>query len=392
MGGAGGAGGGSTGVIREWTAGVPGVGTPPVYTFPDGWLEISCPTADRTSQVSASTLYRGYGANAARPRNVVGKWGLSVESTRKNKILNSDSWSAIGMGWNQPGGVMNAVQGKSDPAGGTVATQFDSSGGQTSYTVNGLTKGYASAWLKGAVGVSPYSYFAIGPAGTGWSYVTVNTTTWKRYDVANAEGYFRLETTADSDGDPLAIMGNTSTVAFGAQYESLVPDAFAHYPSSYIPNTAMARTREADKLFSNFYGEIFAAGGYLNMVLKFAPNYATGEEAGDHDIFFIDAANRIYFDSSKAQFVLKTNNTPLAAPVAGMVSWKREQELTITVKTSAAGREFSLSGADGGNFSKVADPGATDAPVPTNKPIYILSKDTGATECADLRYIGFFKP
>jgi hypothetical protein len=361
-----------------------------MYTFPDGWLEIKCPTGDRTSQVSANTIRFGYGPDIARPRNVNGKWGLSVESIRKNRIKNSNSWQ--GAAWLTPGGTpMTITTMQPDPSGGMTATKFSSVGQQQSSYVSLPGAGLATGWFKGEGATSPYGYFAVEPGGINWVYATIDdSTNWKRYEAGSSDGFFVLETRKDADGDPPAIMYSSSIHAFAAQHETFSDNKVPKYPSSYIPTADVERIREADSLYTNFFGEIFQYGPYLNMVIKFAPNYASTEALIDHDILYMEGPNRLYFDASTQKFVLKTNNQTLTGPAAGTATWKREQELTLTIKTSPQGREFSLSGADTGNFSKLGD--AMDTPSVTNTPIYILGNDKGAQECADLRYIGFFKP
>jgi hypothetical protein len=390
-GGSGGMGGGGPVAIREWTAVGPGAGNPPTYSFPDNWLQITCPTDQRTSQTSANSLQTGYGPNAARPRNVGLGWGLSVESARRNEIVTSDSWS--GMGWSMPGGAMMSSPSHPDPAGGMLAIRFDSAGNQTSSVASGVTTGYASSWLKGNGIMGPFAYFVVGDAVMNWSVATVDDgTKWKRYEVGEAAGYYRLETRGDADGDPPAIPAATSIFAYGAQYESLADGKTVHYPSSYIPTMGAVRTREADILFSNSATTLLP-NGYWNVEIHIAPNYATSEQTDtQHDVIFLDGNNHLYlyFELGMGRLVLKTGSYSLSGPPVGTMTWSREAELVIRVKTSPAGRELSLTGASSGNF-QVID--MLDKPTPANLPaLYILGNANGAQECADLRYLGFFPP
>ena len=391
MGGAGGGGGtggmGGSGpvAIKEWDASTAvKIGLPPVYDL-GGWMTIECPTDKRTSQDSVSTLITGYGANAARPRAVGKGPGLSVESKRTNKILHSDTWGAGVLpavdpdpGWAKSSMASAPVIG---PAALSAATLFDSAGSQQSYYAFGLPKGFASAWLKGGTGAMPFARFVADPdAATNWDNpVDITETGWRRYGIADASGYLRLETRGDGDMDPPPITQPSSITAFGAQLEPGVA-----YPSSYIPTQEAERTREADRLFVNAPA-LVAPGGYFHLKLTFSPNYATGEnKENEHDLFHIDSSNRIYLRFSDGKIVLRIQGKDLdSLPL----TWQREQEIAVEAIHSPSGRRLIVSGANPTDFSDTA----LEA-IQTNVPMYILGNTTGAQECADLRYIGFFPP
>ncbi|MDC3959947.1 phage head spike fiber domain-containing protein [Polyangium jinanense] len=389
-GGTGGAGGGPV-VIREWAATQPDLGasTPPTYSFPDGWLEIKCDTINRTSQFGPHSIRRPYGANAARPRNVGKGWGLSVESVRTNKLRNSDSWKGTGWDKNTTYG-MGEVSGQSDPANEMQAVLFDSppslSGKQSSYTTTGGT-GYSTAWLKGNGMFGPFSRLVVDPdPDKNWptsAVIDVNDgMAWRRYELSNVSGYFRLETRGDSDGDPFPILADKSVFAYGAQHELNVK-----YPSSYIPTLEAERTREADILRTSFAASLLP-GGSFHVILKIAPNYASTENVSDeHHLLYMSNRFGLWLDLKNSKVVLESDDNQLAGPTG--VTWSRDQELVVEAKVTSAGRFLSLKNASGGNF-EVSDVVAT--PWPTNLPIYILSRDTGAQECADLRSVAFYQP
>jgi hypothetical protein len=212
---------------------------------------------------------------------------------------------------------------------------------------------------------------------------------WKRYEIGGDDGYLLLETRGDGDGDPVKITYSSAVHAYGAQHETLSDNKIVYYPSSYIPTGNMEKTREADTLFSAFPSEILPLG-YFDVELRFAPNYASDQwTESRHDLVYIDEANRVTMELAAAggTLLLKSHNTELKATVAA--TWARDQELRIIARSTPTIRELSLEIASVGIFS-ISDMDV--GPSPTNKNVYILGDASGAQECADLRYIGFFPP
>lgn len=384
-GGMGGAGGGGPIAFKEWNAATAAqTGQPPVYDL-GGWLSIECPTSDRTSQSSVSSLVTGYGPNAARPRDAGKGLGLSIESKRTNKISYSDAWGAgtSPVDDPDPGWVKSSMSSTAalGPAALSMAAVFNSDGSQQSSYVSGLPVGFASAWLKGAGTGVPFARFVVDPdADSKWDkLVDVTETGWRRYGIAGASGYCRLETRGDGDGVPVAITEPTTITAYGAQLEAGVA-----YPSSYIPTQNFGRTREADKLYVNAPA-VVAPSGYFHVKIRFAPNYASGETtASEHDLLYIDASNRLYLRFLDGKIVLRLGGQDLESLPT---TWQREQEITVEAIHSPTERRLRVTGVSPSDLADV--PGE---PIPLAKPFYILGNDTGPQECADLRYLGFFPP
>jgi len=388
MGGTGGMGGGGPVVIHQFTAGVPG-GSPTGYTFTDNWLVIECPTDNRTSQLSEKDV-RPFGANAARPRNVGAGWGLSVESERTNVIPYSEAWT--GAGWTGAGLPMDIVATTDGNPTGAMApvTKFvnNTAERQSNYVFN-VPMGYGTTWAKGAGGAGPnFAYFVVGnTALANWKYAVVDdATTWKRYEVASAEGDFLLQTLYDTiDMNPPLISATESAgvYGYGAQHE---PDAL--YPSSFIPTQADERTRAADKLYSSLPSKLIA-GGHFHVKLVFAPNYASNEaSAARHDLVYMDENNRVtmLLAPEGGTLLLKTGGKELKA--SAPATWSREQALTIEASSTSTIRELSLSGATTGFFA-ISDMQIETSP--TNKNVHILGNTSGAQECADLRSVVFYE-
>lgn len=378
-------GGGMAGVIQEWEATEP-MGTTG-YVLP-AWLQIECGTSNRTSQWAADKLVRGFGSNAARPRNVGMGWGLSVESRRRNQIQNSDSWS--GSSWTDPvvEPIMPKTLGQLDPAGGMTATQFNSSGKETSAHA-AIPMGYASAWLKGA-GSDPAGHVVVDNGGLAWTYQAIGTSTiWSRYSVGIGDGSLFLTTAPNNVVGVPEIKVPTVIHAFGAQHETDGNGNTMKYPSSYIPTTDKDVIRDADSLYSKSAQEILP-GGYFHVIVRVALNYARDEGFSNfHHLLFINSTNNLRIDLTNKKVTLVGVSNTLSGPTSGALDWDREQEIRIEAQVTPTGRMLSVSGAKAGNFT-ISD--MENKPWPENGTVWILGDTSGSEECADLRYIGFFKP
>jgi hypothetical protein len=366
------------------------------YTLPS-WLLFSSPSSGKTSQTSASTLRTGFGPDVPRARNVTGMpndWGLSIESARRNLVRFSDSW-ANGMTqyWQYltGNGDMAYMTMQVDPAGGMAATLFQSTGDQASayVTVTGRT---ASGWFRGqgmpgdpapTGGDLSFAHFRHVDAPMK-AYTEVTSTEWTRYSITNAmneNGSIVLETRDRPQGAGV-ISTPTEILAYGAQVE---PDGA--YPSSYIPTANADGDRQAEKLWSPMASAL-VQDGFFRITIRFAPNYASGEQAGDHDlIVFKDKNNRLFVRAMDNAIVLRVDNSQEIA--SDPLTWDREQPLTVVAVNSGAELSLSVMGATSGDGAKTMGAGI---PMQLDASLHILSDTAGATECADLRYISFGPP
>ena len=350
-----------------------------LLTLP-AWLSIACATTGRTSQVSATSLVRGLGANAARARNVGNGWGLSVECARTQMCYQSESFT--GAQWGT--GTATVTTGQVDPAGGTLATRFASSGGQFSnYSASPGSWRVTSAWVKGVAGSAPYGHFRSANAAPWYDVVSGQ---WTRVDIVNA---------ADAVGTPNVEMRNIPAGAGLISGATTVDVCFCQceagvaYPSSYLPNTLAATAPRAADVVTAQTSAVMV-GGYYDISLGFSPNYASNETVADHQLLWIDANNGVYFKRSDRKLYLKSAGVTIASSSA--LTFQRNDRFIVDAKHTAKERRIRLRNAttaailyDSGSLSTAAalSPGAT---------IGILGTTTTTTECADLQALAIRRP
>lgn len=387
--GGGGEGGGTGNLIAEWQATEPeSLTSVNGYSLP-AWLQLDCNTSERTSQWGANVLQRPFAANAARPRNVGTGWGLSLENERRNHILHSDGWD--GPAWSTPSPItpMQKMTGATDPSGGNAATKFVPEQAQRSDKTT-IPPGYASAWFRGEDPNGTYAHFVASVGDMGWTYKTLAAISdWNRVSLGTGSGEFFLDTVGNPSSNASPIMQPSAVYAHAAQHETDSTNDPVHYPSSYLPNTDKSRLRDADRLYTSNTNEVLPSG-YFHIIVKFAPNYAANEGSeAFHHIFYVNTGNQLRIELEQGKIALESGGKSLTGPGSGSLVWSRDQELLVEVKVTPRGRTLSVSGATAGNFT-VSD--AENRPWPTDTRLYILGTSGGSQECADLRYIGFFKP
>ena len=373
------------------------------YKLPD-WMTFLSPSANRSSQVSDEELCIGFNANDPRARNVGPannpKWGLSIETARTNLVLQSNSWSGGGV-WIGLGGTDEMAQstGKTDPAKGSAATQFDNastamnSGQQSPYQAISNARAL-STWVMGMgapiagcnkFGGGTESCFARFRHWTDGAaaYANITETKWRRisftYPMDESDSIV-LDTKNQPAGAGV-ILGTSSFLAFGAQAEA------ANYPSSYIPNTTTKTKRSLETLLipAAKAGDVLK-NGFFELTIRFAPNFAHTELSTDYHFFQIHDGEkwRVYMDSATKAIHVKFNNTELVASNA--LQFARESEIEVKVQNLESDTvKLSVSGAGlvgGGIFNSQT----AVVPAPTGFDIFILSHHDGAEECSDLRY------
>jgi hypothetical protein len=217
-------------------------------------------------------------------------------------------------------------------------------------------------------------------------YQNVTLTQWRRLSIvhpSNVTDALALETRNVPVGAG-AVLTQTDTVAYGAQGEPV-----GAYPTSYIPTMSAPATRDREKLYAENTGALLP-NGFLNVTLKIAPNFnmasALNEQISfDYHLLHLEDKTRLYLHRDDRKLYLTIEGAVVSsAPLA----FAREQELTITIKhQDGANTELTVAGANEGNGTYTGMPAFS---VNTAKLLYILSKDAGAEECADLRYIAFY--
>ncbi len=342
-----------------------------VYTLPD-WLGHRSKNETRTSQIGPGMLRLGYLEHEARPRNVGMGWGLAMETTRTN-LLPNGNW--MGAGWVTPNASMMVLPGGPAPAEGAEGVMVYSKGSQSSPFVALQSGDIASAWLMGVQGEAPFGHLAYGNA-----FATVDDVDggFHRYEVlrlvADAEPALRLSTEATAAGP--AITNETAMVVYGAQVEE------GAYPSSYIPTTAGAVTREADRMFVEM--EMFAPSNYFDVTIRYAPHYAQNEQRFDHDLLALEDDNVFFRMKPGGTLLLFQVGSQDNVRIDGL-DWAREQELEVRVQYLPNRRTIWISGATKGDGS-AAKSGPVE-PVGKDATVWILGDNDGPQESVDLRYI-----
>jgi hypothetical protein len=369
MGGIGGTGGG--GPLLEWTATDPkDDGTDDgAYTLPAG-LSFKSDNDNRTVQNSASTIRTGFAKHAARGRNVGTGWGLSIESARTNQLKSSND--VKGAGWTASG--FTVTSGVADPANGTTAQSIQSTGGTYVQQVTIATapnfEYQQAVWARQNQGGGDGKIQFAG----GLSYWTQTPeTSWKRFTQTDkSSGYAVIAL------NPKAGADKPIELAFW-QVE------LGKYPSSYIPTSAAAVTRSAELLSATDVSKVVPQGRFKAKLIV-RPNYASGEEQGDHDILFINASNRAFLRAVDHKLVLNIGAANVATQT---LAWDRDAALTIDVESTSAGMLVAVAGAKSGNGMATAGAAAAiDTSGVTTIPI--LGNASGSQECADLVYLAFF--
>ncbi len=342
-----------------------------------GWMAITCATAGRTSQVSASTLVAGLGANAARARNIGSGTGLSVEMARTNLALNSDTWT--GTGWSA--GSMTRTASQADPAGGSVASKWTSAGGDFTNFQTGTTARTYSAWVKGSTGTPPYAHFQ--KANSILTWVDITTTTWARAVIVYASDQATGQIVCRTDNVPTGSgpTGASTFLTYGAQAEASVA-----YPSSYFPTAGATGARAADVLSVAAPANV-APGGFFELDMLVAPNYADTEQSADHNLVYFDTNNRIFIQQSTKKVVLRIGGADV---LSSALTWSREAPIRIHALHRPGGRKLDVAGATSGNGSSGLQSAAAAISLPGTS--YLMGSNTGAEECADLRHLMIFNP
>jgi hypothetical protein len=347
-----------------------------IFTDPPDWLTISCPTTGRSVQTSASSLVTGLGANAWRAHNVGGATGLGVENASENQYP-TGQWT--GSGWTA--GVMTLTPGEPDPAGGSQAALFVSTGLDYGPFVEASVAGLVcSVWVMyGGSGTGNVGQWLFRDTPDAvYAFVSEATTSWARLDlsIGSAEaslwGYF--ENRADVEGAPGA--GPGSFYAVFPQAET------AAYPSSYVGG---GNARAADVLSTT---TPVAPSGLLLMTMVLAPNFADSEQGVDAPLLWFGSANQVLLQQASSKVAVMVADTIVLTSAA--LTWSRNQAITVTVSLDSTGAlALTVSGATTGN-------GVTNAsgvsPFTVGGTTYLLGTDDGAAESIDLQTVSFTTP
>jgi hypothetical protein len=387
--GSGGGDGLPTSIAKAWKPSAPP--EPGRYMLPP-WLALESPTPNKTVQVGESTVVTTIAANVARARRTRADrpWGLSLESQRQNRIPCS---TPAQMQWFPlhtvnvasvpgPDGAMSAERvWDDDPVNAAavfiaVESQTEAASTVSAWVgdVSGLDGGFASiqanAFADDAMSQASIRVAAPAPG-------------WRRVDFTG----FEIDGESQISAYPAAAVGSDRSVASFAFFNLET----ARYPSSAIVTTGEVATREADVLYAPDAAALLGSGR-LNAVLEFAPNYASGEQAVDHDLLFLDPENRVFLRASDSAIVLQLKGPEHAVTLTtGSLVWAREQDFRVEVTNSPVGQSIYVA-INGGQDVSVSDPtDLGDIALPDPPRLHILGGPAGSQECADLHLIVFYK-
>lgn len=375
-------------LLEGWTAGTPA--EPGVYALP-GWLTLESPTANKTVQVSESALVSAIPAGVARARRVHTDmpWGLSLESRRENRLPTSTplapTWSSFRTATIAPTtGPDGAV------SAGRVedADTKDAAGASLGADTRIGAVSTVSAWVANVAGTGGdfasirENAFGQGNGSRALVNVDAPATEWRRIDFTGTE--------LDRLGQVIAYPVKHIESDVGTADFAFFNLETARYPSSAIPTTDATAAREADTLVANNAAELLVRGRLI-AVLEFAPSYAAGEQAVDHDLLFIDPRNRVSLRTDGTVVMTLSGSLGKVTLTTEALSWAREQAFRIEIKNSPSGPTLHVI-VSGGKDVLVTDPedvGGIALPEPPR--IHLLGDRAGSQECADLRSVAFYR-
>lgn len=352
-----------------------------LVTMPS-WLAMTCATTGRTSQVSASSLITGLGANAARCRSLDGSSkGLSCEAARSNRVRQSNDETVGGGVWTSLLLGPTIAQVAASGPGGETISRVTYSASLRDDRANLFPKSSAdggtdpagqycqSVWHKKNSGSSNKILATAYYADAGSQFTP--GASWGRFD--------RTLTDATHAADvwilDLVIPSGDVTDYVYAQAED-----GAKYPSSALATTTAAITRAADLLTVAAPSNL-APSGYFDLDLTIAPNYANGEMATDHDLVFFDSNDRLFIQQSTLKIVMRIGGVDV---VSSALTWSRETAIRVQAKHLSTGRTLIVSGATTGNGT-TTDTAVSAVSLPAAA--YLMGNASGPQECADLRSI-----
>lgn len=335
------------------------------------WLTITCATTNRTSQQSATTVQKGYAANAARARNVGSGFGLSVECASTNR----DRFSEAVGSWTMSGSATASdANGQTAPDGTLTADKLnwiagaDSLGSGLLTAVTNGTRACCSVWaLQDGSTTQIQSYDSNSAV---WNDTFTLTSSWQRISSKGTAGA----------SNTLNRWGRHGVIAAGAAWLWGTQLEDKGYPTSYIVSAAGGVARAGDVLVAA--PAVALPSGFFRLDMTFAPNYADTEFGSDHNLFYVDANNRIYLKQSDKKVYIVVGGQ---ATASSALTFSREDAIRIVAShTPSAGQSLAV-------YKNAVQVGSTvtDSTVKTAisapSSVGILCDTTAAVECADLR-------
>ena len=334
------------------------------FTDPDNPLRLIKGTGSLSFTRATTATYvhptTGLITSAASGQLRIESNGALIEGQRTNLLLQSEN---LGAAWSTVRAIIS-LDVLISPSGDTTADKiidtdvegthriyqtYDSFAAGTDYVISGYLKAGGRDWFKlgfdlgtplgvmfnlsnGTIGTEDAGYTGtITSFGNGWYRCEVKTNT------AAFSGPGTVELGLASNGSPLSYVGDNTSGIYGWGLSM----GSASFPSSYIPTTTAAVTRNLDSLSVASSGNIDNTAGTLYTL--WTPNFANTVTASGNYYIFDAGGFEAYWNSTDDKIYL-TDGTNTISTAALTFSADAAKDLAFT--WGAAGLSITVDGTD----------------------------------------------
>ncbi len=319
----------------NWSASL-NTGTGLITSIP-AWMSVSCASTGRTTQVSASAIVTGLGANVNVGRNSGNGDGLSSYASVEN--INPEAYL-------RPAGHWGAGDNASIGNGGT-APDGSTTSGRVTFTSGDPPNEFVFAVNNmSVVGGSIYTHSI-------WAYGISGTETFVVRFWSAGGGLYSSDITASGawslfSATSAAMAYNSSFAAIirnGTTDSNCAVDFYGYqvetglYPGPLVPTSGASATVNANLISCTDPTQIAPSGNYdITMIVR--PWYAYNETAGDHWYLYFGAASGLYYKQSDQKFYLQIPGS--ADIVSSAMSFARNDWLRFRVTHLVSGRRLQI--------------------------------------------------
>ncbi len=366
--------------LVSWTAGDPDSGG---LLDLGSWLTYTCATAETSARTGAATVTTGFAADAPRGYSEDGAtWGLLVEPAATNRQGEQDitAWDAVG----PP--IFTAVTAPNGELDGWKAEDFSAVAFEYTRDLDelGICPGAVtlSVWIADITSVRADVYTSeSGGVGTMAGIAQAGpTSSWTYY--TDSYSGSAPTTSCETVFVPAGGTGVSDTGAasiWGVQVED------RQYPTSFIGADNATFVRAAGTLTAP--SSSTTEGGYFDVEIEFAPQFASDETGADYVLLYIDANDFLYFSSSSRSIVLILDSTVVV--VSSALTFARGDVLTIRAQHRPDRAAVTVTGASVGDSETVV---AAVLPLTMPGTLTLCGGASGATEGVILYGVTFYHP